>query len=170
MYTQILAFVLASAATTNFTVGSTPISVAAGDFTGDGKADSATANYYSNNVPVLPNTSFPARPPQAEDDYPRTTESINIPVSSLLANDTDPDGGSLRVTSVSNRSRYGGVSLKDNRTPTDYSDDYVAFTPTKGTASYLIVLGKFDYTITNRKGGTASATVVILNSSRNVSF
>lgn len=38
---------------TNFTVGSLPISVAVGDFNGDGKPDLVTANQNSNNVSVL---------------------------------------------------------------------------------------------------------------------
>jgi len=37
----------------NFGVGSSPASVAVGDFNGDGKADLAVANYGSNNVSVL---------------------------------------------------------------------------------------------------------------------
>ncbi len=38
---------------TNFTVGSSPISVTVGDFNGDGKSDLAVANWNSNNVSVL---------------------------------------------------------------------------------------------------------------------
>ena len=40
-------------AATNFGVGSNPISVAVGDFNGDGKQDLAVANYSSNNVSIL---------------------------------------------------------------------------------------------------------------------
>jgi hypothetical protein len=42
------------------TVGSTPISVAVGDFTGDGRQDLAVANFVSASVTVLVNTSQPA--------------------------------------------------------------------------------------------------------------
>jgi hypothetical protein len=42
---------------TNFTVGSTPYSVTSADFNGDGLADIATANYGSDNISVLLNTS-----------------------------------------------------------------------------------------------------------------
>src|SRR5207302_496601 len=41
------------AAATNFGVGTNPISVAIGDFNGDGKQDLAAANAGSNNVSVL---------------------------------------------------------------------------------------------------------------------
>ncbi len=40
-------------AATNFGVGRAPISVAVGDFNGDGQPDLATANFFSNNVSVL---------------------------------------------------------------------------------------------------------------------
>src|SRR5207244_9308156 len=41
------------AAATNFAVGTLPLAVAVGDFTGDGKQDVVTANHDSNDVSVL---------------------------------------------------------------------------------------------------------------------
>ena len=41
----------------DFGAGSYPVSVAVGDFNGDGKPDLAVANYYSNNVSVLINNT-----------------------------------------------------------------------------------------------------------------
>jgi hypothetical protein len=46
-------------AKTDFTTGVTPFSVVTGDFNGDGKNDIAVANYSSNNVSVLLNTTSP---------------------------------------------------------------------------------------------------------------
>jgi hypothetical protein len=40
-------------AATNFAAGTGPVSVALGDFNGDGKSDLAVANYNSNNVSIL---------------------------------------------------------------------------------------------------------------------
>ena len=40
-------------AATNFMVGELPLSVAVGDFNGDGKQDLAVANRHSNNVSIL---------------------------------------------------------------------------------------------------------------------
>ena len=44
---------LGFSAPSNFRVGTTPVSVAVGDFNGDGKQDLATANQNSNNVSIL---------------------------------------------------------------------------------------------------------------------
>src|SRR5439155_606696 len=44
-------------AATNFAVGTTPESVAVGDFNGDGKQDVATANTNSNNISILLGTA-----------------------------------------------------------------------------------------------------------------
>src|SRR5437016_1076340 len=41
------------AAGRTFDTGTTPVSVAVGDFNGDGKPDLAVANYHSDNVAVL---------------------------------------------------------------------------------------------------------------------
>ena len=46
------------AAKVDFTTGNTPISVAIGDLDGDGKADMAVANYFSNRVSVFGNGLF----------------------------------------------------------------------------------------------------------------
>ena len=49
---QAISVEMAFSAATNFTVGTSPISVTVGDFNGDGKSDLATANAGSNNVSV----------------------------------------------------------------------------------------------------------------------
>ncbi|BCU13824.1 beta strand repeat-containing protein [Microcystis aeruginosa] len=49
---QAISVEMAFGTPTNFTVGSSPISVTVGDFNNDGKMDLAVANYYSNNVSV----------------------------------------------------------------------------------------------------------------------
>src|SRR5262249_62359759 len=43
-------------AATNFGVGASPVSVAVGDFTGDGTLDLAVANFGNNSVSILLNT------------------------------------------------------------------------------------------------------------------
>lgn len=44
---------------TDFTTGQGPISIADGDFNGDGKLDIVVANYKSNTVSIFLNTTVP---------------------------------------------------------------------------------------------------------------
>lgn len=69
-------------------------------------------------------------PPTAVDDMvsARINETIVIPVSALLANDTDPNSDTLSVTAVTSGAN-GTASLDDNGTAGDASDDFVTFTP-----------------------------------------
>ncbi len=87
--------------------------------------------------------------PDAVADSFSTNEDVPllIPVSSLLANDSDVDGDAVTVTSVTN-AIGGTVSLVGGN---------VTFTPTAnfyGTAS-------FDYSVSDGYGGTATQTVTI---------
>jgi len=86
--------------------------------------------------------------PDAVADGVSTSEdtAVTILASSLLSNDTDVDGDTLRIDAVDNP-LGGTVSLN--------GDGDVVFTPSadfSGTAS-------FDYTVTDDNGGTATATV-----------
>jgi hypothetical protein len=90
------------------------------------------------------------QPPTANNDSGFVTSentALAIPASSLLANDTDPNGFSLSIT---------GVSSPSNGTVTyDSSAQVVTFVP---AANYMGPAG-FTYAITNGNGGTASASV-----------
>jgi type II secretory pathway component GspD/PulD (secretin) len=72
----------------DFATGLGPLSVAAGDFNGDGKADLVTANSASNTVSILLNTG--------SGDFGTKTDIVVGPVGSLalsvLARDFDGDG------------------------------------------------------------------------------
>ncbi|WP_169216585.1 FG-GAP-like repeat-containing protein [Brasilonema sp. UFV-L1] len=142
---------------TNFAVGSTPYSVTTGDFDGDGKLDLAVANSGSNNVSVLLNTTN--RPPVAVDDTATTRQNtaVTLSVTTLLANDTDPDGNPLSITAVGNATN-GTVTLNDNSTPGNTSDDLITFSPTadfSGDAS-------FEYTLSDGNGGTDTGLVKVI--------
>lgn len=89
--------------------------------------------------------------PVATDDVVRIYQNttVTIPVTNLLANDTDLDGDSLTITAVNN-APDGTVTLDDNGTIDDSSDDTITFTPNQnfyGNAN-------FEYTLSNRQGGT----------------
>ena len=89
--------------------------------------------------------AIPNHAPNAEDDF--ATLAKNKPVTlDVLANDDDPDGNTLAVTSVTH---------PDHGTATINSDGTITYDPTngyKGTDS-------FTYTISDGQGGSASATV-----------
>jgi len=78
-----------------------------------------------------------------------TNTPIVIAVSSLLANDHDADGDPLTVTGVSGAS-HGSVSF-------DAVAGTVTFTPDAG----YFGAGGFSYTVSDGKGGTASAAVEV---------
>jgi hypothetical protein len=87
------------------------------------------------------------QPPVANTDSATTAQNtaVTLEASTLLANDTDPNGDSLSLTEVSNAVN-GSVT---------FSDGNVIFTPSTnftGNAS-------FDYSISDGKGGTASGLV-----------
>jgi hypothetical protein len=71
---------------------------------------------------------------------------ITIPVATLLANDSDPDGDALSVTGVSNS--VNGVATFNQQTNT------ITFTPNAGYNGSA----SFDYAISDARGGTATAT------------
>jgi len=89
------------------------------------------------------------QPPVANSDSATTAQNtvVTLEASTLLANDTDADGDSLSLTEVSNAVN-GSVT---------FSDGNVIFTPSTnftGNAS-------FDYSISDGKGGTSSASVSV---------
>lgn len=101
----------------------------------------------SNNLPV------------ASDDIVTVSQNtvITIPVANLLANDTDLDGDSLTITAVNN-AVDGSVTLNENGTTDDFSDDTIIFTPNKdftGSAS-------FEYTVTDNQGGNDIGLVNVI--------
>ncbi|MDB5425721.1 MAG: thrombospondin [Phenylobacterium sp.] len=88
--------------------------------------------------------------PQAVGDKGSTDVGVQVKFTTaqLTANDTDPDGDHLTITSVQ-AANHGVVSLA--------ADGSVSFTPTAG---YMGVAG-FGYTVSDGHGGTATATVDI---------
>jgi hypothetical protein len=74
----------------------------------------------------------------------------------VIANDTDANGNPLQISSFDTISTKGGsITLNDNGTVDDLSDDLLVYTP----ASDLLGFDSFSYTIDNGIGGTATATV-----------
>ncbi len=102
------------------------------------------ANNSVNTTATLQNT-----PPVANDDSGSTVRDtpLAFTTAQLLGNDTDPDGGTLSVTSVQ-AAVNGTVTLNGND---------IVFTPADG----FVGGASFTYTISDGQGGTATATVTI---------
>ena len=98
-------------------------------------------------------------PTVATDDTVTTSENtaITIPVANLLVNDIDLDSDSLTITAV-NTAIDGTVTLNNNGTSDDFSDDTLIFTPNQdfsGNAS-------FEYTVSDRQGGNDVGLVSVI--------
>jgi hypothetical protein len=103
----------------------------------------------SNAATVRITVRAPNRPPVANGNTASTAEdtAVSISFATLLANDTDPDGDTLSVTGVSGPLNGNAVIIGSS----------VVFTPTlnfNGAA-------RFNYTVSDGRGGTASATVTV---------
>jgi hypothetical protein len=94
-----------------------------------------------------PFTTLPNTPPVAVDDSAATIEATPV-VIDVLANDSDYDGDTLTVDSVTQGSN--GSVVKNG-------DGTVTYTP-NGSAPYI---DTFTYTVSDGYGGTAGATVTV---------
>ncbi|MCK1590070.1 DUF4082 domain-containing protein [Bradyrhizobium sp. 169] len=111
-----------------------------------------TSTFKSSNywVDVVFNGSSATSVPQANADSGLTVTQngvLNIPASTLLANDTNPSGLAFSLTSVSNPAN-GSVSYNSQ-------NQTVTFTPTNGYAG----AASFTYTITDTSGQSGSGQV-----------
>lgn len=106
-----------------------------------------TASQVTLYVPAFPPNTLP----KAADDNRNTLVDtpITLPASQLLANDSDPDGDKLTILTVQTPIN-GTVSVSVSGTD-------VIFTPAPGFTG----LASFTYTISDGKGGTATAKVNI---------
>ncbi len=110
------------------------------------------ASYQGTNywVDVVFNQSTVNTAPVANNDDGFTVVrngTVSIAGALLLANDNDPDGDPLTITAVSDATN--GIAVLDEATGA------ISFTPTTGHAGFA----SFRYTISDERGGTASAVV-----------
>src|SRR6266542_934550 len=106
----------------------------------DGKGGTASAR-----VTVTVSTP-PNHPPVAADDTASTTKNKSVTIA-VLANDSDPDGDPLTITAVSTASN-GSVTAAATK---------VTYTPNKN----FLGTDSFTYSITDGRGGIASARVTV---------
>ncbi|MBD2519856.1 cadherin-like domain-containing protein [Nostoc sp. FACHB-973] len=115
----------------------------------------ATLTGQTRSFSVTPVNDAPVAVNDSVSTFFGTT--VNIPVSSLLANDTDIDSTGLSITGVSGASN-GTAVLNNNGTANNTADDFVSFTPTllfTGNASFNYTLS--DGSLTD----TATVTVAV---------
>ena len=101
--------------------------------------------------PVVPPVTPPVnQPPLARNDSFSTAvdKPITVQPGQLLVNDSDPEGDPLKIVSVQGAT-HGTVALNPDGT--------VTFTPEAGFHG----TGSYSYTITDGKGGTSTADVII---------
>ncbi|MCA2642153.1 FG-GAP-like repeat-containing protein, partial [Microcystis sp. M087S2] len=146
---QAISVEMAFSAATNFTVGTSPISVTVGDFNGDGKSDLAVANYNSNNVSVLLGTgtgSFGAA----------TNFTVGTGPISVTVGDFNGDGKSdLAVANrySNNVSVLLGTGTGSFGTATNFS---VGINPRSVTVGDFNGDGKSDLAVANRYSNNVS--------------
>lgn len=112
----------------------------------DGVSDTATVTVEVNNTQ-----------PDANDDFALTQLETPVDID-VLANDSDPNGGSIDLASFDASSAQGGtVERLDNGTPADLTDDTLRYTPPDSYAG----ADQFSYGIQNDAGGVDTAIVGI---------
>jgi hypothetical protein len=133
---------------TNVTFTPTDANVTSGSFQytlsdGQGGTANAIVNLGFKSAPVN------KAPVAVNDSYQNLTAGVALskPVTELLANDSDADGGKLALTGVNN-AVGGTISL-------DASKANFTFTPTNASTT----VGSFQYALSDGQGGTASAIV-----------
>src|SRR2546426_92508 len=103
-----------------------------------------TASYKGNKTGATLTVTSPNRPPLAVDDTATTTAGVPLQIP-VLANDSDPDGDPLAVSGFSQGTK-GGVGLTGN-------------VATYAPNAEFTGNDAFTYTISDGRGGTATATV-----------
>ncbi len=108
---------------------------------GNGGEDQATVRITVNAV---------NHPPVAADDTVVTDEDTAVTTGNVLANDTDPDGDTLSVSSADSRSAQGGSVV-------NHGDGTFTYTPPAGFSGN----DSFGYTVSDGNGGETRGTVQI---------
>ncbi|MBD2345116.1 ExeM/NucH family extracellular endonuclease [Anabaena subtropica FACHB-260] len=93
--------------------------------------------------------------PTAVQDIAITDENTAVNVD-VLANDSDFNNDSLQITLVSIPAN-GIAVINDNGTPSNFADDFIVYTPDMG----YVGNDSFTYTISDGKGGIATASVSV---------
>ncbi len=131
------------AAKVDFTTGISPFAVAIGDIDGDGIPDLAVANFSSNTVSIIRNTSIPgsitASSFAAKVDFATGTNPYSLAIGDLDG-DNKPDlavsnQGANSISLLRNTATIGSISSGSFATKVDFAT---------GTSPYFLALGDLD--------------------------
>ena len=106
--------------------------------------DCSTATVTVDVVPIV----------DTHDDSVSTEENTEVAISWRINDNDLPNVGTLTTTSPT----HGTVTLNDNGTPNDPSDDDITYTPTSGFQG----TDSFDYTVCDNQGNCDTATITIV--------
>ncbi|CAN5645722.1 hypothetical protein BH09PLA1_BH09PLA1_06050 [soil metagenome] len=144
------------AAASFYDAGHTPFSVTTGDFDGDGDLDVVTANWHSNDITVLKNTTIDTAPPPptnnppvANDDSASTQSGAAVLVN-VLANDTDSDGTLIASSVAISTAPANGTTTVDTIT------GRITYTP----GASFVGTDTFYYTVKDNGGATSNPAKV----------
>jgi gliding motility-associated-like protein len=102
--------------------------------------------------------SDPNAHPNAVDDSFDAPRNSSNNLLDVLNNDTDPHAEDLAISLLNGSTTQGGtVTVNDNGTPEDPTDDFVAYTPPADFSG----VDNFTYHVTNQSGFCSSADVNI---------
>jgi Ca2+-binding RTX toxin-like protein len=111
-----------------------------------------TYTIFGDGVPL----TFPLNiAPVAANDTATTTVNTAVTIN-VLANDSDADGGSPSLNSVTNPTN-GTVAINNNGTPSNLTDDFVTYTPNTGFSG----TDSFTYQISDGQGGTGTGVASV---------
>jgi predicted extracellular nuclease len=102
----------------------------------------------SDHDPVIVGLNLVNHPPKANDDTASVKKNGSVQIA-VLANDTDVDGDTLTVTAVSSGNSKSTITINNDGT--------VTYEPKPGFKGTDV----FTYTVSDGKGGKATATVVV---------
>jgi hypothetical protein len=115
--------------------------------------DGATSNQATVTFTITPIND----PPIANDDSTNTNQVTPVDIY-VMANDTDAEGNPLSIVSFSQGSS-GNVSLNDNGTPADTTDDYLVYSPDPGP----FTSDSFTYTLQDSIGALSNQATVSIS-------